>query len=110
MQAPSIAKMRHRIQLRLRTDSPAADFGLTPGYSNLINAWAAVEPVGAATYYGSVQTDVAVTHRFWLRYLSGIDGQYEIVHRARVYRVQRHTDLNAEQRFLVIDAEEIGPA
>ena len=77
-------------------------------YSHERRLWAKIEPIGSAIYYGSEQTGDAVTHRIWLRWRGDIDNRYEVLHHNRVYRVRRQSELNGEQRFLLLDVVELG--
>ncbi|CAG4906134.1 phage head completion protein [Paraburkholderia saeva] len=82
-------KMRSRIVLRIRTDVPAVDMGVSASYSAQIKRWADVKPVGAIAYAASVQSDERVTHRMRMRLFDAVTTQYEIVWNGWVYRVRR---------------------
>ncbi|MBX9498466.1 phage head closure protein, partial [Yersinia enterocolitica] len=57
---------------------------------------------------GSVQIDVAITHRIVIRYRAGVTTDDEVVIAGMVYRVKGTTNLNEAGRFLIITAEELG--
>lgn len=106
---PTIGKLRHRIHIRQRVDLPAADMGIDQTFPYDRPRWARIEPVGGAIYAGTAQTDRAITHRIFMRYLPGIhSGSQEVVHRDTVYRIRRVADLKGESRFSILDVEEIG--
>jgi head-tail adaptor len=98
-------RMNARIALRKRTDSPALDAGLTPGYSGEVKRWAEVKPVGAVAYAASVQSDERVTHRMRIRLFAAITTQYEVVWNGWVYRVQRAKHEHAK-RETILEVEE----
>ncbi|AIU28377.1 hypothetical protein LV28_19005 [Pandoraea pnomenusa] len=108
-------RMNARIALRVRTDSPALDAGLTAGYSDEVKRWAEVRPVGAVAYAASVQSDERVTHRMRMRLFSRITTKYEVVWNGWVYRVRRakhehdkrETLLEVEEQRRVDDESEV---
>ncbi|QBY56147.1 phage head closure protein [Cupriavidus oxalaticus] len=107
MDFPHIGELNKQVQVRRRSDLPAADMGLDQTFPEQLDRWAKIEPVGSAIYAGSVQIDTIVTHRIFIRYLAGVTNAHEVVHGARLYRVQRVTDLNGAGRFTVLEVEEL---
>ncbi|KVF27641.1 head-tail adaptor protein [Burkholderia vietnamiensis] len=107
MRIPRAGDLDRRVQLRERRDYPYRDAELESEFPLQKPRWAKIEPVGAAVYSGSVQIDEKVTHRIYLRYLDGVTSDYEVVHRAQVFRVKRVGDLNGVRRFTVLEVEEL---
>lgn len=108
MREPGAGDLDRRVIIRRRVDLPGADMGLNPTYEDAFPRWAKIEPVGAATYAGSVQIDAVVTHRIIVRYLTGITTAHEVVNGAAIYRVRRVTDMNGGHRWTMLDVEELG--
>lgn len=108
LKEPGAGELNRRITLRKRTDAPGADMGLESSFSEQKQRWARIVPVGTVIYNEGLQTDNKVTHRVTLRWLSGIDSAWEVVHGATVYRVRRAGSMNGELRFLLLDVEELG--
>ncbi|CAN0621521.1 Head-tail adaptor protein [Burkholderia multivorans] len=98
-------RMRDRITLRIRTDSPGLDTGVTATYSREEKRWAEVKPVGAVAYSASVQADERVTHRMRMRLFDAITTQYEVVWNGWVYRVRRAKHEHAK-RETTLEVEE----
>ncbi|AOK40835.1 hypothetical protein WL96_07145 [Burkholderia vietnamiensis] len=97
--------MRDRIALRIRTDSPGLDTGVTAIYSAEVKRWAEVVPVGAVAYAASVQADERMTHRMRMRLFDAITTQYEVVWNGWVYRVRRAKHEHA-RRETTLEVEE----
>lgn len=111
MKMPRAGDLRKLITIKSWLSQPNASAGLDENYTGPINVWAKVEPVGSAIYHGTAQTDNAVTHRFYIRYdsqVEGLTGDYVIEHGGRRYRIKRISDLEFKQKFLIIEAEELG--
>lgn len=119
---PAAGDLNRRIAIRLRTDIPAADMGLSPEFSEIKPRWAKIEPVGTGIYASGVQTGNKITHRVWIRTLKGVTESHEVVHVTHlegeatysvvpdspIYRVKRTAPLNGGRRFTLLEVEEIG--
>lgn len=108
MEMPTAGELRNLITLKSWQDAPNASAGLDKNYTAPVKAWAKIEPVGAAIYHGTQQTDNAITHRFYIRFITGITVDQVIEHSGIRYRIKRASDLMFRQQFLVIEAEELG--
>lgn len=104
---PTAGELNRRIEIRHRQDLPLADTELAHEFEGNRRRWAKIEPVGAATYAGSVQIEEKVTHRVFLRRISGITTDHEIVHGDQVYRVRRSMAMNGAPRFTLLEVEEL---
>lgn len=105
---PDPGELDKRVRLRLRVDTPSADFGVEPDYPVSFLAWAKVVQTSATTYQETAQTDEAVTHYITIRYRRGITSDFEVVKGDEVYRVKRARDLNSKRRFLLLECTELG--
>ncbi|WP_434701543.1 phage head closure protein [Pseudomonas sp. D1-36] len=103
-------ELDRRIVIRQRSDLPASDMGLDSVILEPTPRWARIEAVGTAVYTEGVQTDNKITHRIFIRYMTGITTQHEIVEGGVIYRVKRNAQMNGRKRFTIIEVEELGPA
>lgn len=104
---PGAGELNRRVTVRRRVDYPEDDGGLESQYPEQGKRWAKIEPVGTAVYTAGVQTDQRITHRIILRHLPGVTDSHEVVRGDIVYRVRRVADMNGEQRFTVLEVEEL---
>lgn len=109
MREPRSGELDRRILIRLRTDIPAEDQGLTPVFSTEKERWAKIEPVGTAVYNSGVQVDSKVTHRIILYLLAGMSEAHEVLYRETIYRVRRVSEMNGSRKFTLLEVEELGP-
>jgi head-tail adaptor len=119
---PAAGDLNRRVAIRLRTDIPADDMGVSSEFSEIKPRWAKIEPVGTGVYSAGVQTGNKVTHRIWIRSLPGVTEAHEVVHvthlpgepvysvveGAPIYRIKRNADLNGGRRFTLLEVEELG--
>jgi len=105
---PTAGELDRRVEIRRRTDLPYLDSEVRPDLTDQRKRWAKIEPVGAATYAASVQTEAKVTHRVYLRHIDGITIDNEVVHGTTVYRVRRSMSMNGAKRFTMLEVEELG--
>lgn len=105
---PESGELDRRITIRLREDLPVEDADLDAVFTQPRHRWAKIRAVGTATYTDSVQTDSAITHRIWVRLLSGVTTSHEVVAGGMVYRVKRTAPWGAGKRFSLIEVEELG--
>ena len=119
---PAAGDLNRRVAIRLRTDLPAADMGVSSEFTEIKPRWAKIEPVGTAVHSEGVQTGNKVTHRIWIRALPGVTEAHEVVHITHlpgesaysvvvgspIYRIKRNADLNGGRRFTLLEVEELG--
>ncbi|MNJ27349.1 Phage head-tail joining protein [compost metagenome] len=108
MREPGAGELNRRIKLRLRSDLPEGEYDLASVFTEEKHRWARIAPVGTATYVAGLQVDAKVTHRVTLYFLDGLSECHEVVHGAKVYRIQRIADINGSHRFTVLDVELLG--
>lgn len=101
-------ELDRRIVIQLRKDRPAEDMGLDSDLIDPKPRWARIEPVGTAVYSDGLQTDNKITHRVFVRYITGITTDFEIVHGGITYRVKRSANMNGRNRFTIVEVEELG--
>jgi len=113
MDIPVIGKLSKRATLRRWQDVPNATFGIDQTFDVGIDAWANIEPVGSAIFWGTQQIESGVTHRIIVRKSSDITeqkitGEHVVECSGLRYRVKRASDLNGSGRFVVIECELMG--
>ena len=105
---PESGELDRRITIRLREDLPVEDADLNAVFTQPRHRWAKIRAVGTAAYTDSVQTDDKITHRVWVRMLSGVTTSHEIVAGGVIYRVKRCAPWGSGKRFTLIEVEELG--
>lgn len=103
----SSQKLDKRVQIRQRTDLPLGDSELQSVFSQPVPRWARIQPVGTAAYAEGRQSDHSLTHRIWLRKITGITNAHEVVHGQNVYRVLRSADLDGGNAFTILEVEQL---
>lgn len=108
MRPPEAGELQHRVQVRLRADHAQRDGpGLESEFIPVASRWAKIEPLGTATYQGTVQTGNVFTHRIYFRYVPGLDARHEIVEAGQVFRVKRPSTIGGRKVWSVIEVEEV---
>ncbi|MBL4763499.1 MAG: phage head closure protein [Gammaproteobacteria bacterium] len=103
-----MGSLNRRITIKDWQDEPNADAGINQTFTQPVDAWAKIEPVGAALMQGSMQLNDTITHRFYIRYRTDITADKRLFMGDVQYRIRRVSDLADARRFLVIEAEELG--
>ena len=79
-----------------------------------VHVWAKVEAVGSQVYWATHNIGDSVTHRFYTRRVRGrvderaITAQHIIEYAGCRYQIKRCNDFQAQGRYLVMEAKEIG--
>ncbi|NMZ37057.1 head-tail adaptor protein [Pseudomonas proteolytica] len=108
MKEPETGELTHRLVVRRRVDKAQRDGpGLEAEFSHVAKRWAKIEPLGTATYQGTVQTGNTITHRIYFRFLPNLDGGHELVEAGRVFRVKRPTSMRGRNIWSVVEVEEL---
>ncbi|MGN0896356.1 MAG: head-tail adaptor protein [Succinivibrio sp.] len=109
---PLSGELNKRISIYSRADIPEDDYSFYEDDTLIQTCWAKIENVGGAIYYGSLNTNSAVTHRVWVRAIKGktdscsISVSSIIKYKDRYFKTVRVTDL--EGIFTVIECCEVG--
>ncbi|MBC2655089.1 head-tail adaptor protein [Pseudomonas sp. MSSRFD41] len=108
MRPPEAGELQHRVQVRRRADHAQRDGpGLESEFIPVASRWAKIEPLGTATYQGTVQTGNVFTHRIYFRYVRGLDARHEIVEGGQVFRVKRPSTIAGRNVWSVVEVEEV---
>lgn len=111
---PSIGELRWVVTLATRVQAPDGTTGISESYTNMVQTYAQITPIGLQTWLGSEQIDSPITHRIIIRYQDNIhfcDTVLREIHspdgnpRQEIYRVRRVSEMDGRQRFVVIEAE-----
>ena len=114
MNLPTIGKLRHRVKILVASDIPADDNGSEKEFKVKDEVWGALEVVGSGIFWNSMQTEETVTHRLYMRSIPGrtrpqdLEGVTYFVANGLSYRARRIADVAGEERFTVIDCEQLG--
>ena len=103
-----LGKLRHRVELQTRGDSPnAGTGGLDETYSTVATVWAHVESISGARYLASQQVEDVITHSVTTRYRSDYETLKYIHWGTRRFRIKTVRALDAENRFHEFLCEEV---
>ena len=112
----AIGSLNRRIVIKRWQDVPVGAFHVEQTYDEGVQVWAKVEPVGSQVYWGTHQIGEQVTHRFIIRRVQGvtdertITAQHIVQYNGYRYTIKRVNDYKDAHRFVVIEAQEVGPA
>lgn len=113
MQEPRIGEFDKRVRIRRWQDQPDGFTGIDQTVDAGVQAWARIDPVGSALFYGTAQVETTVTHRLatWRTASVNADtitGEHVVEHGGMRYRVRRATDINGQRAFVLLDLEQLG--
>jgi len=105
--------LTRKVQIRKQTDVANGSLGIDQTFDTGIPAWAKVQPVSGGMFFGAEQVGQDITHRFWIRYSLAtkpalLDEQHVIDWDGRRYRIRRASDFNDKNRFVMIEATDLG--
>ena len=111
---PTAGDLNKRVTIKQWSDAPNAAFSLDQSFTDPIDRWAKIEPVGALAHYAGKQVGDVLTHRITVRQDSqtrpeAFTTTLVIEHKSRRYRVLRAIDLLGAGRFTQIECTDIGP-
>jgi head-tail adaptor len=110
---PTAGELNKRVTIKQWSDAPNAAFSLDQSFTDPIDRWAKVEPVGALAHYAAKQVSDTLTHRITVRQDSQTKPELfttavVIEHKQRRYRVLRATDLLGAGRFTQVECTDLG--
>lgn len=102
--------LRHRITFYLRSVVPSSRSGesATTRFEKSCTVWSAIETATPRVPLDGVETESPITHRFYIRYLKGVDKNYWIEHDCVYYQTVNVRDLDGNKKYLRIDCIEKG--
>lgn len=108
-----IGDRRWLVTLARRTESNDIGPGLVSDYEYIADVWADIQPIGALTYYESIQTDVPITHRIFIRWRPDMRLFDCVIRKTtdpfgnslrEIFMIKRSNDWKGRKRFLQIEA------
>lgn len=111
MNLPLPGELKQRVTFELLRHVPDIKLGFSPETKASFTIWGRIEPVGGVVYWGSVQVESSVTHRIFVRAITGktrpqdLPKVVEITCEGMRYVSKRITDINGAHRFTLIEAE-----
>lgn len=108
---PLSGDLNQRITFELIRHVADKNLGFSPKTKASFTIWGRIEPVGGVVYWGSVQVESSVTHRIFVRAITGktrpqdLPKVVEITCEGMRYVSKRITDINGAHRFTLIEAE-----
>lgn len=116
MKYPTVGELDKFVRIRAWQDEADGGTGIEQTYDAGVEAWARIEPTGAALFYGTQQVEAGVTHRLatWRTSQLNADviGGGHVVDHGGVgglrYRVRRAMDINGQRAFVLLDLEQLG--
>ena len=110
-----LGTLRWKLSIYRRNQAPASDgYRIAETETHIADVWGDVQPTGAMTFLGSVQTDAPITHRIRIRWRYGLDERCEIRRATtapdgstitETFRIRRANDLDGRKRFLNLEVE-----
>lgn len=104
----SIGALRARVTIQRENPVATGGGGYVPGWSNVADVWAQLEPVSGREILQGARLEGRVTHRAVMRYRADVTAGMRLVFGARLFRIQAALDLGARNRFTQLLIEEGG--
>ena len=110
----SVGRLRWKVTIAQRNQTPATTGGITEIWQTLATVWADIQPIGSLTFWAGMQTETPVTHRVIVRWVNYLDNTFAILRptngpnkviRNEIFRVRRVADMDGRKRFTVLDVE-----
>lgn len=112
MKYPDVGELDKLVKIRLWNDTPNIAFALDQNFDVGQDAWARIDPTGAALFFGTQQIEAGMTH--WLTTWRtstinerAITGKHVVEHDGVRYRVRRASDINGRRDFVLIGLEQL---
>lgn len=105
------SKAKHRIVIQSLSET-IDDFGAPVStWSTQSTVWSAIKPMSGNERFVHEQLEATATHKFTIRYQSALEniavvGRYRITWNSRIFNIRQVRNIETENRFLEIIAEE----
>lgn len=111
-----VGRLRWPVLLATRDQEPElSGVGIVESFPSLVSTRADVQPVGAITYWGTMQTDSpSITHRIFMRWRDNLDNTSVVFRTSKRpdgtlrwerFRVRRWKELGGRKRFVCLECE-----
>ncbi len=95
-----------RLELEAPEETSDGQGGVTPGWRQLRQLWAAIEPVSQTSLERASADGVTITHRIWAAFRTDIAAGMRLKKGARIFAVISVVDPDETGRFIVCRCEE----
>jgi SPP1 family predicted phage head-tail adaptor len=82
-----LGKLRHRITIEQVAESQDTDGSVIETWSSFASAQGSIKPVSGREYFDAQTTQADVTHRIYLRYITGITSKMRIKYNQRIFDI-----------------------
>ena len=82
-----IGKLRHRITIEQADETRDLDGSVVESWSGFATVQASIEPVSGREYFDSQTTQADLTHRIYLRYVSGVTPKMHVKFNQRIFDI-----------------------
>lgn len=80
-------KLRHRIVIEHVAETQDTDGSVLETWSAFAAAQSSIEPVSGREYFDAQTTQADVTHRIYLRYVSGVNPKMRVTYNQRIFNI-----------------------
>ena len=92
--------LRHRITIQEATETQDVYGEPDVSWSEFVQAWASVEPIGSREYFASNRENADITHRVRMRYRPGITHKMRVLYGTRAFDIESIIDARESHRSL----------
>ena len=82
-----LGKLRHRITIEQVAETQDTDGSLIETWSSFASAQGSIEPVSGREYFDAQTTHADVTHRIYLRFVSGVTPKMRVKYGDRIFDI-----------------------
>lgn len=104
--------LRHKITIQKRAISPPSGSGVdySSTFTDLATVSAAIESITPKQQFGDININENVTHKFYIRFMSGIDLNCWVLHENKRYPIVDIKNWNHLNQWLELQCNEKGSA
>ena len=102
----NIGKLSRSISIEVGTETKDGSGFASTSWAEHVATWAKIEPMAGREYLGNDQVESDTTHKFIMRYTSGVLPKMRIVYDSRYFDIQSVINMKEESRFLIVMAVE----
>ena len=104
--AEKVGMLSNRIKVQVLTQSTDSQGGYTDSWADLYTVWAAIKQLSQREAFYGQQMESPATHRFTMRYVSGVTTKHRILFGSRTFNITRVNNTEEANVWLEIDAVE----
>jgi SPP1 family predicted phage head-tail adaptor len=99
-------QIRHRVTIQERTTTTDQAGQPLETWTEVLAAWAAIEPVGGREYLESRSIQTDVSHQVRMRYQAGVTADMRVLYGARTLRIVAVINRDERNREMLLMCEE----